>query len=318
MGIFKKKENDENENDDDDELKEESMVEAIAENEIYKEREGEVLNKEQVEKNDNFQVAKEQIVNKFEAKNKSKIDLQKEGQQQQTTKQSSSKVKTHNKGWNLVKEKRTKDINHNALFKESKERLKALSEAAKQRQKTKTKLLKASNLQKTLEAKKKSKNGLDSIYQKWATDDVDGTMRKNLKKESQNASSFTAHSLINNGGTANANKQKKEAQTAKLLDSVINHQSNNKEVTAASTTTKGSETEYDRNATPLKVPITDSQFVRNHPNNNPFKPGQTVAAIQNVLNTTPGQQYQYGMQQQGGGGGGTSLLQLYNLQQQQT
>merc|ERR1712228_475744 len=88
--IFKKKENDENENDDDDELKEESMVGAIAENEIYKEREGEVLNKEQVEKNDNLQVAKEQIVNKkineFEAKNKSKIDLQKEGQQQQTTK----------------------------------------------------------------------------------------------------------------------------------------------------------------------------------------------------------------------------------------
>merc|ERR1711971_355870 len=50
--------------------------------------------------------------------------------------------------------------------------------------------------------------------------------------------------------------------------------------------------EYNRNGVALKVPIADSQYVRNQPSNNPFKPGTTVPACNQKLQTEQQQQTQ--------------------------
>merc|ERR1712176_340299 len=113
---------------------EQNDEEKVSVHSIAEEREGQTPKQKEIaapntEKNEKSKSAAAKMEQTEGQRNEASKD-KKENNKESAVKSNLNQIKKKCKGWSLVKPKRTTDINHTELFKESRERLKALAAKA--------------------------------------------------------------------------------------------------------------------------------------------------------------------------------------------
>jgi len=176
-------------------------------------------------------------------------------------------------GFSLVKEKRTGNVDHNELFKKSRERLEKLRRE-RERSSHKDgnrKTLKASNTQKKQEEKRQKNGSNEWMMHKWGEDGVDGA--NNSKPD--------------NGGFVPtpldpANGQPPPTQVAHIIPSVC----------SGGSTKEGNRgkknvdpNDHNRTTTPLINSVGTSRRINNQHDNNVYAPNAITSAVEQKIGT---------------------------------